>query len=210
MATLLQSPNYSPAYNGGASSPIKKVNAKKSAYDASIYGTRVAPITMPNPAGDLGGVYKNLGATNNSISDLITSQLKGQLSPDTIDAIRNQGAAWGVGAGVPQSQFSTNNMVKNLGLNSMAIQQKGVDNYNQTIPTISKTQTVDPSLQSEINFQNNVSAAAPDPAAAGKYAQTLFQSYLDKLSGTSTNQPKFKPAGTPLGPTQYSFGGSSY
>jgi hypothetical protein len=173
---------------------------------ANVFGSNVSPVAMPNPAADLGGQFANLSGTNNSISSMINGQLNGQLSPDTIDAIRNQGAAWGVSAGMPGSQSSSNNMLKNLGLNTMQVQQQGLQNYNSTIPTISKTQTVDPSLQADVNLQNNVNSAAPNPTAAGTYSQSLFQSYLDKLSGKSST-PTVRGGGAvaPVG-TTYTYG----
>jgi len=150
---------------------------------ASIYGSRVAPTSMPNPALDLSNQFPRLSEANNNISGVINSELSGSLSPDTVDMIKNAGATWGVQSGMPGSQLNLNGTARNLGLTSQSIQRQGVQDYNSTIPTISRTQTVDPALQNEINFQNNVSAAAPDPAAAGSYAQGLFQQYLDNLGG---------------------------
>lgn len=135
--------------------------------------------------------FPNLAQANTGVSSVINSQLMGQLTPDTINAIKDQGAAWGVASGMPGSGLATNNSLRNIGLSRYAVQNQGVQNYNQTIPTISRTQTVDPSLTADINFQNATNAAAPQPGAAASYAQELFQKYLSKLSGggSANNAP---------------------
>lgn len=159
---------------------------------ADVYGSKVAPVAMPNPSADLAKQFPNLAGANQSASDLINSQLKGQLGPDTINAIKDAGAAWGFQMGVPGSSFAENNTLRNLGLTKLAVQNQGIQNYNQTIPTVSGTQTVRPETQADINLQNNVNAAAPDPTAAGSYAQSLFQQYLDKLTGNSPEDQSHK------------------
>jgi hypothetical protein len=152
---------------------------------ADVYGSKVAPVTMPNPAADLAKQFPNLTGTNAAASNLINSQLMGQIGPDTMNAIKDAGAAWGFQMGVPGSNFAENNTLRNLGLTKLAVQNQGIQNYNSTIPTISSTQTVNPALQADISLQNNVNAAAPDPTAAGSYAQSLFQQYLNNLSGNN-------------------------
>lgn len=137
---------------------------------------------MPNPYEDLSNAYPNLTGTNQAVSGDILSQLKGQLSPQTIQMIQNAGATYGVGSGMPGSGLSKNLTLRDLGLASEDVQQKGIQNYNATLPTVSATQTVNPALQAEINSANAVNAAAPNPQMAASYAQGLFQEYLDKLN----------------------------
>ena len=160
---------------------------------AAPFGTQVAQVNMPKPALDLGAQFPNLAQANTGVSNVINSQLMGQLSPDTINQIKDQGAAWGVSSGMPGSQLADNNSLRNLGLTKFAVQNQGVQNYNQTIPTISKTQTVDPSLTADINLQNATNAAAPDPGKAASYAQDLFQKYLSKLNPSSSGWNPRKP-----------------
>jgi hypothetical protein len=165
---------------------------------AAPFGTQVAPVALPNPSMDLSAQFPNLAQANSGVSSVINSQLMGQLSPDTINQIKDQGAAWGVSAGVPGSGLATNNALRNIGLTKFAVQNQGVQNYNSTIPTISKTQTVDPNLTADVNLQNATNAAAPNPGAAASYAQSLFQQYLDKLNPKAPVQKT--SSGVPITP----------
>lgn len=97
--------------------------------------------------------------------------------------LQDQGAAWGVGSGMPGSGLSANRSLRNLGLTSEQQVQQGIQNYNSTIPTVSRTQTVDPSLQYQIANRNATMAAAPVPAQAQSYAQQLFDKYLQAMRG---------------------------
>lgn len=137
---------------------------------------------MPNPFEDLSKIYPNLSATNKAVSGDISSQLAGQLSPDTIQGILSGAATFGQTSGMPGSGLARNIIPKDIGLTSQGLQQQGVQNYNQTIPTVSGTQTVSPSLQSDINTQNSVWQSAPDPWMAATHEQGVFQDYLDQMN----------------------------
>ena len=86
--------------------------------------------------------------------------------------------------------------LRNLGLATEDLQNKGISNYNSTIPTISSTQTVNPALQSEINSQNATNAAAPDPGRAASYAQGMFDKYLNMMENEQLS-PREEPATHP-------------
>lgn len=137
-------------------------------------------ISNPNPFGDLSAIYPNLSNTNSTISANIMNELNGQLSPSTINNIRNQAASFGVTSGLPGSDFAGYQGLANLGLTTEKLQGQGLQDYLNAITGISKTQTVDPALQTEIATQNAVWNAAPDPAAAAKEQQNLFDEYLKK------------------------------
>jgi len=121
----------------------------------------------------------------------------GQLSPSTINNIRNQAASFGVSSGMPGSQFQGYQGLANLGLTTEKLQGQGLNDYLAAITGINKTQTVDPALQTEIATQNSVWNSAPDPAAAAKEQQSLFDQYLKKTmspaggtgSGVTSNVP---------------------
>lgn len=149
---------------------------------AEIYGRRVAPTPMPNPFGSLSQVYPNLAPTNAAVSGAINSRIAGNLSPGTTDAIQNAAAEWGAASGQPgfaPGSLTGNRALRNIGLASEGQTTLGLDEYNKTIPTVSATQTVSPQLQADINSQNNVLAAAPEPTAAGSHAEELFNKYLE-------------------------------
>ena len=137
-------------------------------------------ISNPNPAADLSAVYPNLSGSNSQISSNIMNELNGVLSPSTINNIRTQAANFGVTSGMPNSQFAGYQGLANLGLTTEKMQQQGLADYLNAITGISKTQTLDPALQTEIATQNAVWNAAPDPAAAAKQQQELFDKYLQQ------------------------------
>lgn len=150
---------------------------------AGAFGAVPGAIGAPNPFGDLSGVYPNLSGTNKQVSADILSKLSGTLSPETMNSIKNASAAWGVGAGVPGSGIQTSRGLRDIGLTSEQLQQQGLQDYASLIPTISRTQTVSPELQTQIAATNAQMAAAPDPTQAASYAKQLFDEYLAKLSG---------------------------
>lgn len=159
---------------------------------SDIYGRRIGPIGMPNPAGDLAAQYPNLTGTNATLSNDIMSKLSGELSPGTIAAINNAAATYGVQNGMPGTSRIYGTLSGNLGLRDIGRSaedqiESGIKDYNMTLPTISGTQTVKPETQAEISATNATNAAAPDPTAAATHAQQLFDQYLERLR--SMNAP---------------------
>ena len=147
------------------------------------------PITPPNPYGDLSSVYPNLSGTNAQVSGDIMSKLRGEISPATMNALKTASAQWGVGSGMgPQSGLAVNGLFGNIAGYSEKLQQEGLQDYGNLIPTISQTQTLNPALQAEIADRNATMAAAPDPAASASYAMQLFDKYLNSMSGSRPKQ----------------------
>lgn len=143
------------------------------------FGTKVDQVPMPNPFSDLSSVYPNLSNTNAQLSSNVMSALKGQLSPETIAAIQDNAARFGVQSGMPGSGLQRNLTLRDLGLATEARQDQGAQQYGSLIPVISGTQTVRPETQFNVNLQNAVNRAAPDPGAAASYAQQLYNQYLN-------------------------------
>jgi hypothetical protein len=104
---------------------------------------------------------------------VIGSNLAGQLSPDVINAIKSQGAAWGVAGGTPGSDISANKALSTIGLSSEQLQTQGVGQYNQFLTSLG-SQQLSPSLESSIQQQNAMTAAAPDPQQAEQFLQNLL------------------------------------
>lgn len=146
------------------------------------YGGVPGALGLPSPGEDLAAVYPNLSETNAEVSKNIMSQLRGELSPDTIAQIEDSAAAWGVRAGMPGAGIAFNRGLRDIGLQSEAVKQQGIQNFNAVTPTIKATQTVSPELQTEVSLQNAINAAAPNPTAAASAAQSLFNQYLSRLS----------------------------
>lgn len=160
------------------------------------FGTKVAPTPMPNPFGDLSHVYPNLGDTNAAVSGAIGNRIAGHLSPETVRALHDQAATFGVTSGMPgwnAGNLTEANYLGNIAGAREKLIGEGLAEYNQTLPTVSRTQTVDPGLQAEITSMNALNAAAPDPAAAASYAEGLFNKYLAALQGPAggTRAPIF-------------------
>lgn len=148
------------------------------------FGTVPGPVGLPNPAGDLNtAIGGGLPGLNNQLSQNILGQLQGRLSPETLAQIQDFGATRGQASGMPGSGLGRNRTLRDLGLTTQQVQQQGISNYNQTIPTISRTQTVDPSQQIQLAQWNAINRAAPDPGQAAAYAKTLFDQYLAKMRG---------------------------
>lgn len=164
------------------------------------FGAVPGPISVPSPYRDLASVYPNLSGTNQAVSDVLSSKLAGEVSPNTLNALRTAAAQWGVGSGMgPMSGLSTNSLFANIAGFSEKQQQEGLQDYTSLIPAVSQTQTVRPELQAEIAARNAEMAAAPDPAAAAQYALSLFDRYMNQQSGGT------RPIAA--GPSGISFGG---
>lgn len=160
---------------------------------SDVFGRRPTPLTPPDPYSDLSKVYPNLSGTNAQLSSDVLSKLKGELSPATVNAIQDAAARFGITSGMPGSGLQWNKSLRDIGLTSEQVQQQGIQDYTNVVPTISRTQTLDPALQTEIGTQNALWASGPDPAAAGTYAQNLFDKYLASMrspaGGTGGGSP---------------------
>lgn len=142
------------------------------------FGSVPKDVPMPNPFGDLSEIYPGLAAANASVSGNVASQLAGELSPATQARLQDAAAAFGVNSGMPGAGLVRNRTARDLGLATEAIQDQGLKNYLAAINQISATQTVNPALQTEINTQNSLNRAAPNPTDA---AATTWKLYLDQL-----------------------------
>lgn len=167
---------------------------------------------MPNPSADLAALYPNLTATNAAMSGNVLSELRGQLSPDTISNIVDSSAAWGVGSGMPGSQLAKNLIPRSIGLTTSQLQRQGLQDYSSVIPVISGTQTVRPETQAEINATNAFNAAAPNPTAAANYAMELYDQYMNPAGSTGwlfKNNPSLAKAFAQGGGEAFQPAGSS-
>lgn len=150
------------------------------------YGQPVGQIGMPNPRADLASVYPNLSALTGQTSNVVGSELAGTVSQNTMNALGTEAAQRGVSSGMPglaPGSLGSNDLFANIAGYSENRQRQGLQDYLASTAGISKTQTVDPALQTEINLQNAVSAAAPDPTMAAEKEQALFQKYFNETRG---------------------------
>src|SRR5258708_6365479 len=160
--------NYSPSPTGGQ----------------GPFGLVPGSVGIPNPADDLAAQYPNLTGTNATVSGNIMNELQGQLSPATLRALQTAAAQHGVASGMPGLQpgsMNLNSLFGNIAGYTEDLQRKGVQDYNSTIPTVSRTQTVSPETQIGVSEQNAINRSAPDPTQAATYAMQLFDKYLAKI-----------------------------
>jgi hypothetical protein len=148
-------------------------------------------VGLPDVAAQLEAQMPGLQDINKQASANILSDLRGELNPNTVRAIQDASAAWGVNAGVPGSGLQTQKGLRDVGLFSENLQQRGIGNYNQTAQQVSNTQTISPEAQIGLSLQNAVNAAAPDPQAASTYAQALFNEYQAQANPMKTVQSTY-------------------
>lgn len=152
----------------------------------NAYGMVPGATALPQPFNDLAAVYPNLSGQTAQLSSNIMSELRGELSPETISNIQNNAAAFGVSSGMPGSGLARNFGLRNLGLESQRLQGQGLQDYLAAITGIKNTQTVSPESQIELSQSNAQLAAAPDPMMAAKEQERLFNEYLNTIRQQQT------------------------
>lgn len=140
----------------------------------STYGAIPGQLDMPSPFKDLQNLYPNLSGANDQISQNIASQLRGELSDSALAAIANDAASFGVSSGMPGSGLAYNKGLLGRALGREQLKQQGLQNYNQTIPIMQGTQSVDPALQAQIAERNANISAAPSPEQAFLRMKELY------------------------------------
>lgn len=148
-----------------------------------MFGNVPGTLTAPPVSADLAAQLPGLGNLNATASSDILSNLQGTLSPGTQNALQDASASYGAASGAPGSQLDWNSLYGNIANASTQQQQTGLQEYNQTVPTVSGTQTVDPALLSQIQFQNAVDQASPSPTDAG--IADIFTGLLGETVGGS-------------------------
>jgi hypothetical protein len=134
---------------------------------SGVFGAVPGPISLPQPFQAFGKALPNTPAIAGGASSDIVNELSGQLSPDTLATIQNNGAAWGVDEGIPGSGLQQNYDLNAAAQASMAQQQQGQKNYQATVGPTSRYLTVAPSTEAELAQINAINAASPNPTQAG-------------------------------------------
>jgi hypothetical protein len=144
------------------------------------FGAVPGNVGLPPVASQLGALFPQLPQANAQVSQNVMAGLRGELSPETIASIQDEAARFGVSSGVPLSDFAGARGLRNLGLSVEGTQRQGLQDYLNAITGISRTQMVDPALQSQIAEYNARMNAAPDPAAAARETQRLYTENLQR------------------------------
>jgi hypothetical protein len=147
------------------------------------FGLVPGGIGLPPVYNDVAGVFPNLSGNLGALSSNIASELAGELDPQTIAMLQNTSAQFGIGSGSPLSPFSGASGLRHLGQTVEAQKAKGNADLLAALPTVAKTLTVSPETQLEVANRNATLNAAPDPQAAAREAQRLFDLYLARLGG---------------------------
>lgn len=147
------------------------------------FGLVPGAIGLPPIYNDVAGVFPGLSGNLGALSANISSDLAGELDPQTIEMLQNTAAQFGIGQGTPLSPFSGARGLRQLGLTAEAQRRQGASNLLSALPTVANTLTVRPETQLEVADRNATLNAAPDPAQAAREAQRLFDLYMARLSG---------------------------
>lgn len=138
---------------------------------SNIFGSRPNYSNVKSPYQQLPAIDPNVPSLTNYASNNIENELQGKLPGDVLSQIQNSGAAWGINTGMPGSQFANNNMLRNLGLNSLSLMQQGQGNYSSFLSNLGNLMMP---VSEQVGAAN--AAAAPNPSAAG-----LFNTGMDIL-----------------------------
>ena len=162
MAAVPYNPNaFSPAGGTGVYAPPPSYNANPSPQGGSgIFGAVPGAVGLPQPFKQLSGVYPGLGQTNTALSSDILSNLTGEVSPNTIAALHDAGAQFGVNEPMNISPLS-------LGETDQSLENTGLKQFGSVLPILSNNETLAPQVQAQIGEYNAEQAAAPNPSAAG-------------------------------------------
>jgi hypothetical protein len=169
--------------------PQYNANNPKPQSGSGAYGAVPGVLNIPqNTYGQVNNAFSGYGATGQNAANFIGGEVQGQLSPETMDLLQNKGAQYGVMSGSPGSQFANNNYLKNLGLTSEQVQGKGVQDYLGFLGGTGAAMT-DPKLAYEVQLQNALDAAAPNPAAAAGALMGATRSGYGSTVGGNFNMP---------------------
>ena len=143
-------------------------------------------------------LYGDISPSANDYSSMFGG-IPGQLSASTMMNIGNYAASRGIALGQPNSSLSNEIGLSTTGNTSENLVNTGIGNYNQLSNTLGNEQ-INPTLTAEIEQQNSVDAAAPNPQQAAWYQQALatalartspagkagsgYQTALSDISGT--------------------------
>ena len=137
-----------------------------------LFGSKVDQLPTSYDLTGLEQQIPALGKLNKTASNDILSNLSGTLSPGTQNALQNSAAEYGTSSGMAggatgMSGLDWNKLYGNIAGASQAEQSQGLQQLNPFVANTSATQTYNPSEMMQLNFQNAVDKAAPDPAYSG-------------------------------------------
>jgi len=128
-----------------------------------------------------------LGQATTQATNVINSQLSGELDPQTIKNMQDVAAQYGLSSGMPGSNaipgtLAFNANLRNIGLDTQQLQQQGIQNYLSQLGAVGGQQ-LNPSLLTQLSQANAQLLAAPDPAQAAQLQMQLYQNALSNARG---------------------------
>lgn len=174
-----------------STSPGYQIAPQPTSYSGA-HGGKVGSVGLPDVAAQLNEQLPGNTAMKQKSSANILSDLSGELNPETVQAIQQATAQWGVNAGQPGAGLAVNRGLRDVGMMAENLQQRGLENYNKLASQVSQTQTVRPETQISTSLQNAMNRAAPDPASAAQYAESLFNKYMEKAESPTGTMSGFQ------------------
>lgn len=172
----------------GSSSPLPGYNINptptggQGAYGLVPGNIDIPPSTWQQVGSVAPGLQNTSQLTNN-----IMSELQGDINPQALKNMQDAAASYGVSSGMPGSNaipgtLAFNKNLRNIGLDTMAIQRQGQQDYLSALQGIGGTQTPQ-GLAAEIAAHNAQMRAAPDPQAAAQQQLANYWAALNALRG---------------------------
>lgn len=142
----------------------------------------IPPSRYQQTTGVAPGLANNTQLTNN-----IMSELQGDINPQALKNMQDAAASYGISSGMPGSNaipgtLAFNKNLRNIGLDTLAVQRQGQQDYLSALAGIGGQQT-DPNLAAEIAAHNAQLKAAPDPATAAQTQLAQYWAALNALRG---------------------------
>lgn len=97
--------------------------------------------TEPSAYQSMSSVYPNLTQTGAQASQNILANLRGELSPETINTIQDEAARFGITSGIPMSTLAGSRGLSRLGLTSQQVQEQGLQDFLNTLKSYAGTVT---------------------------------------------------------------------
>lgn len=174
---------------GTATSPLTAYNSNPSPklqgqgpYGAVPGNIGIPPSTWQQTI----GVAPGLGNTS-QLTKNIMSELQGDINPQALKNMQDAAASYGVSSGMPGSNaipgtLAFNKNLRNIGLDTMAVQRQGQQDYLSALQGIGGAQTPQ-ALAAEIAAHNAQLNAAPDPAQAAQQQLANYWNALNAIRG---------------------------
>lgn len=174
---------------------------------SSVFGSKPSTIVNPSPVSDLRRVTPGYDEIQSLLSSNLLSGLAGVLPPSVTQSVIDSANARAVAGGFGGSGLGNNLVARDLGLTSKGIQDLAFNQAMNFIGNQSRTATLDPNLQTQIDQFNSLVRASPDPAARANWEMEQVKALANPATTTPNNGLPFgsKTTAIPSGSAAPSF-----